>query len=1217
MSMFLSKFLTGRNISKSNLELLTDAWLSIQKYYETAADPLKDAVDLTPIPCCLQNIVKLIQAEELEYERAPDSLETGPCLEFLLHKRVLEELVEFAKVDTPYGMRIHCLRFFCSLVTNVQAQLLPERAVHVPLHKLINSCHRLIAHHYEQLATDADGCSEERYAAISELSLELVKLMHGVFSHFKGANAALMDLFFERGWCRGLGENVWRSSKDGKTFHKRRESMDEKIAWTMFLMPRFDMFSFLIDYMNIPGETGEIAREAILFALRLLDGDPEYVCYVVEYSGLCEVMAERLSLSFASLPKNVGSFTISANNRVVPTRPPKRPIHFSVPAMITNHSLMITVNVHNSFKKKRRKRSPFDVNFVRTLDPIREGERGVDEFYSFWEYLNDVARVADRRLMIALMAQLTTIFWHPVVCTALSSSSAEAATAATAYTTEMIRSLTDQKLLHAFLVVLVGEEGGIGKDLEPEIRTSKTYHDLIEDESANAADDDQSERTESDKEDKADDNDDDDDISNEAMTLRVLLVTRIDSDYQELSLATLRLFDTVMETYNQFAIYNLVLRNFLDIAPDGEYIEEKHDGKDMTDTSSLGSKVIDDHTSTTDEDNGKIDDLAIGETENEDTVSTPTIVTHAKDNKTEKVRWLVERVLSLLPLEDELERMKTPPLCSVIPSDSFASTVHGRDNIGSPSIITTNPAGAINGNNNSRHGSLDETATSPASLHNVVVPGNSYDDYFHEAQERFQYGLLARNFWQTPYPPPKTRKDYERESEDQKGRPPRPTTNNASTANGSSNKNTNTATQSTATKSDDINDSSADEHAAEVSSSQGSVISSQPEGFEGLFLSQIFDQFFKMLECTMEQNLLVTSILQKIAGIVDRRVDGVICDWRAVRVGIDGALYGGVWTLPSAKNNRRSLYSLLEQVTFEALKRAQLVPNFETRISLAKKRGVMTNGVIAGTSNSTSSANGQLQPPSHHHHNHHNHHNHHSNNSNNNNSNSNSNHSHHQPPLKNSRSATSYTLTPSISSPQREVNKQMARHPSLSQLVFSKSAAGPRSNSSPTTSMSTQPPGLLSGGRSGNNIHNGSGAGGNGSGALSPSSSFFQQAQRTNATPVTMTNPFAKLSNFVNSYIVLQEFCKELAAVILVRHATNYDDIGFVRYQNQQRPSERVDAWVHEEREDNNEEDYKLGLDKWKNRISMVSTLADWKSVRSMDTIDEAITSRVSNSSLH
>lgn len=37
----------------------------------------------------------------------------------------------------------------------------------------------------------------------------------------------------------------------------------------------------------------------------------------------------------------------------------------------------------------------------------------------------------------------------------------------------------------------------------------------------------------------------------------------------------------------------------------------------------------------------------------------------------------------------------------------------------------------------------------------------------------------------------------------------------------------------------------------------------------------------------------------------------------------------------------------------------------------------------------------------------------------------------------------------------------------------------------------------------------------------------------------------------------------------------------------------------------------KHNMDKRKNRISMVSTLADWRSVRSMDIIDEAITARV------
>lgn len=36
MSMFLSKFLSGRNVAKTKLELLAEAWTNIQKYYETA-----------------------------------------------------------------------------------------------------------------------------------------------------------------------------------------------------------------------------------------------------------------------------------------------------------------------------------------------------------------------------------------------------------------------------------------------------------------------------------------------------------------------------------------------------------------------------------------------------------------------------------------------------------------------------------------------------------------------------------------------------------------------------------------------------------------------------------------------------------------------------------------------------------------------------------------------------------------------------------------------------------------------------------------------------------------------------------------------------------------------------------------------------------------------------------------------------------------------------
>ncbi|CAO3593049.1 unnamed protein product [Absidia cylindrospora] len=963
--------------------------------------------------------------------------------------------------------------------------------------------------------------------------------MHGVFAHFKGTNAALMDLFFERGWCRGLGENVWRSSKDGKTSHNRRESLDEKIQWNMFLMPRFDMFTHLIDFMNIPGETGEIAREAILFALRLLEGDPEYVCYIVEYSGLCEVMAERLALLFALLPKNMGAFTIASNNRVVPVRPPRRRIQFSIPAMITNNSLMITVNAHNSFRRKRRKKSPFDTNFIRTLENTRDGEMLVDAFYSFWEYLNDVARVADKRLMTALLAQLTTSLWHPVVCTALSSPSVDGATAATAYTTEMIRSLTDQTLLHAFLVVLVGEEGGVGKDLEPEIKSlSSTLHGLDEDEDEDDCgskddDDEDNDSNDTSSQRKSTDQRSISTIANDDdFTLRVLLIHRIDTDDVNLSLATLRLFDTMLETYNQFAIYNLVLRNYVDIGPDGEYV---------TTTTSISTPAT--ATTTTEAIIGTESSTATA-TSAESTVSDDNKTTHSddegtliqppKENKTDKVRWLVERVLSLLPLEDELERMKSPAL----------STMMTRD-------------GSENGHDR-QHNSNEYTSSNNGTYQqqHVVVPGNSYDDYFHEARERFQYGMLARNFWQSPYPPVKSRHDVERESEDRKGRPKRP-------------KSMVVGREATRMMNDTL----------PFSGSSGNLFGKPIDGdnddfikrcsnYEGLFLHHLFDLFAKMLESSVEQNLLVTSILQKIAGIVDRRVDGVICDWRAVRVGEDGTLYGGVWTLPTTQSRtRRSLYALLEQVTFEALKRAQLVPNFETRISLAKKRGVAPTSINTNTGSY------------HHHH-----------------SNMNSlqhqhqyNYYHHQhqqqqqqqqqqqPPMQQvlRSTASALHLTPSHSTPRESTHSHgLTKQPSFSHLVFNhnnKHSAPLPSPPSPTPSKSATT--LSSNGNDNNNQvtglqststrssssnsppplpsrldlsattlqqHQQHNADSTMPSAASPSALFFQQ--KANATPVTMTNPFAKLSNFVHAYIVLQEFCKELAAVVLVRHSTDYAD---------------------------------------------------------------------------
>lgn len=110
-------------------------------------------------------------------------------------------------------MRVAVIRFFEKLITNIHAKILPERAVHLPLNKLVVSCHRLIMRHHETAHEDG-GASDERNMAINVLSLELVRLIRAVFSHFKGPGVPMMDLFFERGWCRGLGESVWRDDSD-------------------------------------------------------------------------------------------------------------------------------------------------------------------------------------------------------------------------------------------------------------------------------------------------------------------------------------------------------------------------------------------------------------------------------------------------------------------------------------------------------------------------------------------------------------------------------------------------------------------------------------------------------------------------------------------------------------------------------------------------------------------------------------------------------------------------------------------------------------------------------------------------------------------------------------------------------------------------------------------------------------------------------------------
>lgn len=91
---------------------------------------------------------------------------------------------------------------------------------------------------------------------------------------------------------------------------------------------------------------------------------------------------------------------------------------------------------------------------------------------------------------------------------------------------------------------------------------------------------------------------------------------------------------------------------------------------------------------------------------------------------------------------------------------------------------------------------------------------------------------------------------------------------------------------------------------------------------------------------------------------------------------------------------------------------------------------------------------------------------------------------------------------------ENNIYKQISRRTSFTQLLFNSVTSPPVS---PTPSESTAPP--------------------------SPTAAFFQYPPpRANWTPITLTNPFAKLPEFLTGYIILQEFCKEMAATVMVKY---------------------------------------------------------------------------------
>ncbi|KAM4637135.1 FHF complex subunit HOOK interacting protein 2A isoform 1-T1 [Discoglossus pictus] len=115
-------------------------WKAITHYYIETSDDKAPVTD-TNIPSHLEQMLDILVQEEIERECG----ETGPCMEYLLHHKVLETLYTLGKADCPPGMKQQVLVFYTKLLGRIKQPLLPHINVHRPVQKLIRLCGEVLA----------------------------------------------------------------------------------------------------------------------------------------------------------------------------------------------------------------------------------------------------------------------------------------------------------------------------------------------------------------------------------------------------------------------------------------------------------------------------------------------------------------------------------------------------------------------------------------------------------------------------------------------------------------------------------------------------------------------------------------------------------------------------------------------------------------------------------------------------------------------------------------------------------------------------------------------------------------------------------------------------------------------------------------------------------------------------------------------------------------
>ncbi|XP_025066254.1 protein FAM160B1 isoform X2 [Alligator sinensis] len=389
----------------------------------------------------------------VQEENERESGETGPCMEYLLHHKILETLYTLGKADCPPGMKQQVLAFYTKLLGRIRQPLLPHINVHRPVQKLIRLCG-------EVLATPTEN-EEIQFLCIVCAKLKQDPYLVNFFLENK------LKAMTSRGSASVISEEVLKGQDSLTTDRGQSVKPEERSATARAehtekaddLPQQADDLSFSLDELNVTSSPEASAARpnhdynlvnSLLNLTRSPDGriavkaceglmllvslpEPAAARCLTESTCLCELLTDRLATLYKALPQSVDPLDIETVEAI-------------------NWGL-------DSYNYKEDA-SAFP------------GKRALISFFSWFDYCDQLIKEAQKTAAVTMARAVRERFFVGVIEPQLMQTSEMGILTSTALLHRIVRQVTSDVLLQEMVYFLLGEHR------EPETLTDINRHPL-------------------------------------------------------------------------------------------------------------------------------------------------------------------------------------------------------------------------------------------------------------------------------------------------------------------------------------------------------------------------------------------------------------------------------------------------------------------------------------------------------------------------------------------------------------------------------------------------------------------------------------------------------------------------------------------------------------------------------------------------------------------